>query len=246
MWTRLDDNFPDHPKVVGLSDRAFRVHVTGLCYASRHLTDGFVPRAAAKSWGRAVAELVEARLWVAEDNGYRIHAFLEYNPAREKVLADRMRTGQQRSLAGKARATTAERDSTGRFQRDAQRPAGEPLVNGSQPRPDPTRPAVSVRDSGGNGLALALTDLLSPDGDDSSGVPKNISHDQAYLLPKIHDLGPGWKKLTWGSVGQFNATFGRSTTTNALRTVADSTTDVANGHAYLEAICKQLAEEATA
>lgn len=38
-WFHLDDNFPDHRKVAGLSDAAFRLHVAGLAYCSRGLTD---------------------------------------------------------------------------------------------------------------------------------------------------------------------------------------------------------------
>jgi hypothetical protein len=43
-WVRLDDQFPDHPKVVNLSDRAFRLHVWGICYSARFLTDGLIQR----------------------------------------------------------------------------------------------------------------------------------------------------------------------------------------------------------
>ena len=42
-WIKIDDSFPDHPKVIGLSDKAFRIHIEGLCYSGRFLTDGLIP-----------------------------------------------------------------------------------------------------------------------------------------------------------------------------------------------------------
>ena len=41
-WVVLDDKMPEHPKNVGLSDGAFRLHVSGICYCNRHLTDGII------------------------------------------------------------------------------------------------------------------------------------------------------------------------------------------------------------
>ena len=42
-WIKLDDNAVDHPKVAGLTDKAFRWWVRGMSYASRFLTDGVLP-----------------------------------------------------------------------------------------------------------------------------------------------------------------------------------------------------------
>ena len=63
-WLRIDDCMPDHPKVDGLSDRAFRAHVTGLCYCARHLTDGNVPQTVADRIARqpVLDELKRANL----------------------------------------------------------------------------------------------------------------------------------------------------------------------------------------
>ena len=91
-WVRLDDRFPDNPKVEMLTDRAFRLHIRGLCYCSEHLTDGGVPRTVARRWGspKSFLELFTARLWDdGVDGRYHIHDYLEYNPSREQVLARR-------------------------------------------------------------------------------------------------------------------------------------------------------------
>ena len=91
-WLRLDDRFPDNPKVEMLTDRAFRLHIRGLCYCSEHLTDGGVPRTVARRWGspKHFLELIASRIWEdGTDGRYHIHDYLEYNPSREQVLARR-------------------------------------------------------------------------------------------------------------------------------------------------------------
>jgi hypothetical protein len=71
-WARLEDNFAEHPKVIGLSDAAFRLHVTAICYASRYQTDGEITPAAFRAVNgkpKLAAELVEALLWDTTDRG---------------------------------------------------------------------------------------------------------------------------------------------------------------------------------
>lgn len=49
---KLDDAFADHPKVVGLTDRAFRVHVRALCYCGRFSPGvGLIPASALRQLG---------------------------------------------------------------------------------------------------------------------------------------------------------------------------------------------------
>jgi len=90
-WVRLDDQFADHPKIVGLSSNAFRLHVTGICYAAKHETDGMIPFAAAFviTARKAMSELTDAGLWDREETGFLIHDYLEYNPSRASLRAKR-------------------------------------------------------------------------------------------------------------------------------------------------------------
>jgi hypothetical protein len=108
-WVNLDDAFPDHPKVVGLSDRAFRLHVSGICYANRHLTDGLigatvVPRLT-NGWTKGLAELLDQGLWrrVLNADAYVIHDFLDWNRSREQVLDERERRSKAGRRAAEAR-----------------------------------------------------------------------------------------------------------------------------------------------
>lgn len=109
-WVKVDDGFPEHQKVVGLTDRSFRLHVAALCHCGRNLTDGaLTPRAVkvlcaltASSTKRHVAELVGAALWLERDDGYEVKDFLVYNRSGEQVKEDRekarVRMEQRRSL----------------------------------------------------------------------------------------------------------------------------------------------------
>src|SRR3546814_4317479 len=39
-WVKLDDRFPSHRKIALLSDRAFRLHISAICWCAENLTDG--------------------------------------------------------------------------------------------------------------------------------------------------------------------------------------------------------------
>lgn len=82
-WVKLDDRFPLNPKVLPLSDKAFRSYITALCYAAQHLTDGYLPPGVIP--GRSAAALVEAGLLTRGTAGWMIHDYLKYNPSRDEV-----------------------------------------------------------------------------------------------------------------------------------------------------------------
>ena len=69
-WARLDDRFPSNRKIRLISDRAFRLYVSAICWSSENLTDGFVGEtelrlvADIRGAKAAAEELVEAGLWV--------------------------------------------------------------------------------------------------------------------------------------------------------------------------------------
>lgn len=106
-FLNLDDNFSEHPKVDALSDGAFRLHVSGLCYSARHLTDGFidadkVARLVPKFRSKHLGELLVRGLWVENGpKGFAIHDFLDWNRSRVEILTDRERLRKVRSDAGR-------------------------------------------------------------------------------------------------------------------------------------------------
>jgi hypothetical protein len=86
-WIRIDDNLPDHPKVIGLPDNAFRLYISLLCYSSRYLTDGFIALAAADKLGHdgVFQELTAASLICPTDNGWHIKNYDEYQSTKAEV-----------------------------------------------------------------------------------------------------------------------------------------------------------------
>jgi len=116
-WVRLDDHFADHPKMLSLgafAPLALALQVRALCYAARHLTDGFIPEAAITvltdgfgEWSIETggnefmsvgadaddfdwpALMLKAGLWHRRKGGYAIHDYLIYNPSRAVTLKER-------------------------------------------------------------------------------------------------------------------------------------------------------------
>jgi len=91
-WVRIHDGAMSHPKVLALSDRAFRVWVNGLSYCQMHLTDGFIPKAASGIVGttvKSVSELCSVSLWKASGDGWQVHDYLHWNDSREVIRGKR-------------------------------------------------------------------------------------------------------------------------------------------------------------
>lgn len=100
-WVKLDDRFPSHRKIALLSDRAFRLHVSALCWCSENLTDGRIsdrelPLVAKIRNVKATAQqLADAGVWDRTDSGWEIHDYLDYNPSRDQVLAERKKNAER-------------------------------------------------------------------------------------------------------------------------------------------------------
>ncbi|MGW1840807.1 hypothetical protein [Streptomyces sp. NPDC002067] len=128
-WVRLDDRFPSHRKVALLSDKGFRLYVSALCWASENLTEGRILDRELKVISRirgpktAAAELVDAGLWERIPDGYLIHDYLEYNPDRARVKADReANAARQKAFRERKKA---ERDAARNAPRNGVTPAPE-------------------------------------------------------------------------------------------------------------------------
>jgi len=114
VWVKLDDQFTEHPKVIMAGPLAGWLHVCGLVYCGRNLTDGFIPSpmvprlatfehigittggmAGMFEFGHDIETqeladvLVDCGLWEEAEGGYMIHDYLEYNPSKAEVLAER-------------------------------------------------------------------------------------------------------------------------------------------------------------
>lgn len=88
---RLDHSMPENPKVVGLSDAAFRLYVEAICWCSRQEANGRIPAAAMTRLGkpRTVVELVKAGLLTDEVGSYEVHDYLAFQRSSEEIAAFR-------------------------------------------------------------------------------------------------------------------------------------------------------------
>jgi hypothetical protein len=112
-WVKIDDSFPNHPKIVGLTDKAFRIHISGLCYCGTYLTDGFVPMTIAARFANEdmqyIVELTKAGLWreSPQDNGFYIHDYLAHQTSKTQV-EEKRQTVRERQKRYRERHKTTE------------------------------------------------------------------------------------------------------------------------------------------
>jgi len=106
-WIKLNDNVPRHPKIAGLSHRAFRFWINGLCYASEFLTDGLLPRAFQDTVPlQAGRELLASGLWIRRDDGQVvIHDYLVHQRSRDQVERERRRNTGRRTAGTRGGST---------------------------------------------------------------------------------------------------------------------------------------------
>jgi hypothetical protein len=129
-WVKHSDDFSSNPKVIGLTDKAYRLHFCALEYCSRHLTDGLVTPLALRSISVSAGlarpkstanALVRAGLWKTQrSKGWTIHDYLEYNPRAEVVKAERKKAAARMQ---RVRAERAVRSSPERSQGTSRSPS---------------------------------------------------------------------------------------------------------------------------
>ena len=117
-YIKLDDRFPDHPKVALAGPDAAWLYICGLCYCNRYLTDGFIPaemvvrltpfdEAKVK---QLVSNLLAACLWVAstmsKQNGYIVHDYADYQSTKAQILTIREARKKAGQIGGKRRGVS--------------------------------------------------------------------------------------------------------------------------------------------
>ncbi|MDT0451853.1 mucin-2 [Streptomyces hesseae] len=188
MWARLDDGFHSHPKIIRAGNAAAGLLVRVISYAGQHLTDGVVPGAVVREYGTAVqvrklsaVGLLHAaghdctRCPQPDAGDYLVHDFLDSNPSRSRVNADRERAAERQRQVRAAKTAVAP---------DANSPRSATGSRPKRPRNDPdsaphfpAEPQVkAVRHAGR--LAGAHVDPTRPD---PSSIPDGI--EQSPLHP---------------------------------------------------------------
>lgn len=101
-YAKIEHGMYEHPKIVGLSDTAFRAYVESILYSGKHLTDGFLDeRIVRRMWGENVAEELCGNdpvnpSWVRVEGGWQIYGYCERQTSKAEIDALRE---QKRSAA---------------------------------------------------------------------------------------------------------------------------------------------------
>jgi len=161
VWAKIDDKFPRHPKVlIAAGDlgrfghaRVVDVALQGKCYAAEHLTDGFIPREAVRSFidphpFEVAAVLVKVALWHEAEGGYQIHDWADYNPSAE-AIKEKQRDDRERQKRHRESRCDTPRDTGRESPRDTSCDSrGDSARNPERSRardPVPSRPVPDER-----------------------------------------------------------------------------------------------------
>lgn len=167
-WVRLDDGIYDHPKLLTVEPADRLLYVWGLCWSSRHGTDGVIPAAAvpylalfAGADTGAPERLVAAGLWHPLDaGGWSVHDFSDYQPSAAEVAEQRRKRAEAGRVGGFRKAENRNASDADGWQTaskplaSAKQTASKPLASASPlasdllaqvsskplPRPVPSRP----------------------------------------------------------------------------------------------------------
>lgn len=136
-WLKVDDGMHSHPKALAAGDAALGLWLRLGSWSCHHLTDGLVPEQVARLLSKpaALRRLVDVGLLDKVAGGYQLHDFLEYNPSREEVEAEREKTAR-RVADWRARNGASNRSRNG---------VTNGVRTGAPTRPDPTRTSSDVQ-----------------------------------------------------------------------------------------------------
>ncbi|TMR99543.1 hypothetical protein [Nonomuraea basaltis] len=178
----MDDQFPTHRKVRHLSDQAFRLFVSTLCWCNDNLTDGHIQErelrfvSDIRAPKRYADELISVGLWERTDSGWCVHDYLEYQPSAEKI-----REGREAKRARQERWLERKREE-GRSRGDASQDATADLSEDAAPIPSQSHSQHNFSSQSSNPPHPARDqDPTDDDGQDFSQVDEMVKRELAPL-----------------------------------------------------------------
>jgi hypothetical protein len=151
MWVKLSDTFPEDERILGLSDKAFRLHVAALCASARNLTDGVISlerfRALSALVGAGKPELEELTscgLWEGE-GPWTIRKYLDYNWSAEKVRDERRKAAERKAKSRAESRRDSQEDSRRESRRESRVESHDIVPSRPVPVPKPVEDPPSSR-----------------------------------------------------------------------------------------------------
>lgn len=161
-WFKVDDGFAFHPKALSLTPAAGWLWVRAGAWSAAQLTNGRIPAGMVVAFGATVREaedLVAAGLWKPDGSDWLFHDWLDYQPSREQVEAERAAAKDRQRKAREAAKAARDRASGHGVTSGEVLPESPGSNAGSNGPPDPTRPEGSKEPSG---RAERLPDDFAP------------------------------------------------------------------------------------
>ena len=113
LFIRLDLDYADHPKIIGLSDAAFRAHITLMLYSRKYETDGIIRNPIANRLGSqwdadVLTELQNnddesPSLILRDDGDYELHGFSDMQETRAEIRARTEKNRENGAKGGRPR-----------------------------------------------------------------------------------------------------------------------------------------------
>lgn len=152
IWAKFAVDMPDNPKVLPLSDAAFRCLIEATMYARRMLTDGFLAsRLAVAKWGLEVLQELcsndpDKPSLIEVEGGYLIHDFTEHQETKAEIEAKRERNRANGRKGGVANAK--------RLAKQGVKPTSSHAVAETETETDINKPLKAPLKRGGKGSRL--------------------------------------------------------------------------------------------
>jgi hypothetical protein len=104
FFIKVHDGFPEHPKTIGLSDKAFRAVVEFWCYSHRQETDGKIPLALFNRLPPKVRKELLVDYAIMHETHVEMHDYLEHQQSAKEIAELRKARSEAGRLGGKAKA----------------------------------------------------------------------------------------------------------------------------------------------
>lgn len=187
-FIKVHNGMPEHHKIAGLSDKAFRTLVELWCYCSRTLSDGAVPDGIVRRYAtpKVIRELVDAGLVDKTAAGVVMHDYLDHQQSKDEVEA----LAEKRRAAGaKGGRAKAERVASGLASATANaKQTSSPGVPDTDTESEPNGSDVSPRPDV-EALCTHLADRIEANGSPRPRVTK-AWRDAARLMLDRDDRSP--------------------------------------------------------
>lgn len=209
-WVRLEVELGEHPKIARLTDKAFRVHIHGLCYGNRLLTDGIVPRNVALTFPganrRSLTELVTAAVWHDQeticptcidrygglDRGdYVIHDFLDYQPSAAEVIELRRQRSEAGRRGGQRSGIARRREANAEAKAQANAEAKAEAKHEAKSNPSPSPGFKGLEKVSPPTESEAAKNGTDPYEIKANSIPPNLRRAIRQLAPLLTDADAG-------------------------------------------------------